>query len=73
MTLDDVLELLAGKVQRAGGKEAWAREVGTTRQMVSSVLTKARPPSDRMLKALGVERIRRVTETYRKIRGNTDG
>lgn len=68
MTLDDVLELLAGKVQRAGGKEAWAKQIGTTRQMVSSVLAKSRPPSERMLTALGLERVARTVVTYRQIK-----
>ena len=66
MTLDDVCDALVSACAKAGGREAWGRQHGFTRAIVSSVLLRKRAPSVRLLAALGLERVVTTTVSYRK-------
>lgn len=68
MTIDDVLRLLAAECYSAGGQGKWAEANGFSPAFVSSVLRKAKPPSSKLLTAIGVKRMRRVTVTYRRVK-----
>lgn len=57
MTLDDVLDRLDVHVARAGGVRAFARKIGVSPQFLSAVRVRSTPPSDRLLRAIGVRRI----------------
>lgn len=47
---------LAHACRNAGGQAAWARQHGISRAYVSQVLAATRPPSQRILDALGLVR-----------------
>lgn len=66
MTLDDVLKILAAECERAGSQTAWGAALGYNRRVISDVLARRRPPSDRMLAALGLEKV--ATVSYRRKR-----
>jgi hypothetical protein len=68
MTLDDVLRLLAADCYTAGGQHDWAKAHEFSPAFVSAVLNKRKPPSERLLRALGLERVTRTVTTYRRVR-----
>lgn len=68
MTLDDVLSALAVAVYRAGGQAEWARKADVSPALVSAVLRRTRQPSEKLLAALGLERVVRTTVSYRRKR-----
>lgn len=68
MTLDDALKHLAAECYAAGGQAKWARAHDFSPAYVSAVLTKRKPPSAKLLAALGLERVVRTTVTYRRLR-----
>lgn len=68
MTLDDVLNLLAKECERAGSGAKWAAANGVSREWVSAVLARKRPPGPTILAALGLERVTRTTVSYRRVR-----
>lgn len=68
MCLDEVLALLAQRCSNAGGKAAWAQEVGVSPQYVSDVIGRRRDPGNAILRPLGIEKV----ISYREIRGATD-
>lgn len=55
-------------VDRAGGIRAWARDQGLSAAYVSDVLLKRRAPGPSVCEPLGLERVRTVTVTYRRIK-----
>ena len=71
MTLTDVLEHLAAKCYAAGGQAKWAAANGLSPSFVSAVLQRRKPPSDKVLDALGLEKVERVT--YRRKKERKDG
>lgn len=60
MTADDVREKLRKAVD--GNASAWARPLGISQAYVSDVLAGRREPGDKILQALGLEKV----VTYRK-------
>lgn len=66
MTLDDVCRLLVVACYDAGGRPAWAKKHGFSTAFVSSVLLKKKPPSGRLLDALGLEKVVETRVSYRR-------
>lgn len=62
-TIDDVLKDLEAQIKEAGNQRHWAFENDFSPAFVSYVMTRKRPPSERMLEYLGYER---ATEFYYK-------
>ena len=60
-----VIKRLALACDVAGSRAEWARRNGFTAQYVYAVLSQASPPSDRILKALGLRKVERYEETGR--------
>jgi DNA-binding phage protein len=52
LELKDVVSVLRGEVQRAGGVSAWSKKTGVNRTIVSKVLNDLRAPPKSMIKAL---------------------
>jgi hypothetical protein len=50
----EIVDLLRTEVQKAGSQDAWARRAGVQRADVSKVIHRKRPPSKKMIKALGL-------------------
>jgi hemolysin activation/secretion protein len=57
LDFDDVLRLLRDEVSNAGGQSEWARKKSVDRVSISYVLNERRPPSPRLLKALGLRKV----------------
>ncbi len=57
MDRDQVLKLLAHACERAGSQTAWAKEAGMSAAYVCDVLQERRAPGDKVLAALGIERV----------------
>jgi DNA-binding transcriptional regulator YdaS (Cro superfamily) len=68
MTLDALCRLLAAECYSAGSQAAWAKKHGMSPAYVSAVLRKVRPPGEKLLLALGLERVTRTVTTYRRVR-----
>lgn len=66
MTEDEVIEQLRAAIADAGSQRAFAEKHGFTPGYVSDVLKGQRGLSDRILAAIGVERV----VTYRMKEGN---
>lgn len=66
MTIDDVCRFLAAECYSAGGQAAWAKVHEFSPAFVSAVLRKQKPPSKRMLDALGLERVVETRVSYRR-------
>jgi transcriptional regulator with XRE-family HTH domain len=49
------LEALRSRVERAESQASLARELGVSPQYLNDVLAERRPPSERLLAALGIE------------------
>jgi DNA-binding transcriptional regulator YdaS (Cro superfamily) len=62
MTEKEVIERLRIACQNAGGQKAFAKLHGFSAAFVSDVVNGKRHPSDRVLEAIGLERV----VTYRK-------
>jgi DNA-binding phage protein len=54
LDLDDVVCLLRSEVNRAGGQAAWAKATGVNRVLVNRALSGQRPPTKKMINALGL-------------------
>jgi DNA-binding phage protein len=52
LKIDDVISLLRAEIKRAGTIGAWAEKAGINRAVVSKVLSKDRPPTKGILRAL---------------------
>lgn len=63
MTVDDVLVALRNAISVAGTTKAWALQHGFAPSYIGDVLGRHRPPSDRVLEALGLEKV----VTYRRL------
>lgn len=57
MTKEQVIKLLRSACDRAGTQAAWARAHGIAPAYVNDVLNERREPGDKILAALGIERI----------------
>jgi hypothetical protein len=57
LDLDDVVCLLRSEVSRAGGQAAWAKATGVNRVLVNRVLNGQRPPTKKMINALGLRTV----------------
>lgn len=68
LTLPEVLARLREACAAAGGQNRWARENGLQYQYVSNVLHGRKPPSDRVLKPLGLRRV----EGFEEVGGDHD-
>lgn len=66
MTEEQVYQLLLEEIGQAGGQRAFAQRVGVTPSYINDVVNKRRLMSDRILSAIGIERV--VTHTYREKR-----
>ncbi len=64
LDIEYVRHVLKGKIARAGGVAAFANQNSLERSNVSHTITGQRPPSKRLLKFLGLERV----IIYRKTR-----
>jgi hypothetical protein len=62
MNIDRAVKQLRAACEKAGGQSAWARAHGVTQQAVSLVLTGRRAPGPRILDALGLARVSRITK-----------
>lgn len=56
LTPKQALAVLRARIERSGSAKAFAEEIGTTAAYVSTVLHGQRPPSDTILKELGLTR-----------------
>jgi hypothetical protein len=50
----DIVQLLRFEVERAGGQAAWAKKHRVDRSLVNKVLQNARPPTESVIRALGL-------------------
>lgn len=64
MNREQLIALLRQECEKAGGQTAWARAHGMSQPYVWDVLSGDKPPSPRLLRALGLER----EVVYRKTR-----
>lgn len=62
MNEQDVLERLRVAIEQAGSQSAFAEQHGISLQYVNDVLRKRREPGQKILNALGIERV----VTYRE-------
>lgn len=65
MTEDQVYQLLIETIRQAGGQRAFAQRIGVTPSYINDVVNKRRLMSDRILAAIGIERV--VTYSYREL------
>jgi hypothetical protein len=68
MTVEDVCDLLRRACDKAGGIREWARQHDVSAAYVSDVLLSRRAPGPSICGPLGLEAVRKVTVTYRRIR-----
>ena len=66
MTLDDVCRLLVVACYDAGGRLEWAKRHDFSTAYLSAVLLKKKAPSERLLDALGLEKVVETRVTYRR-------
>src|SRR5262245_24571400 len=64
LNIDDVVNLLRQEVKACGSQEAFATRAGVTQQYVGDVLRGQRFPGQKILEALGIEKI----AAYRTVR-----
>ena len=64
ITIDDVLFLIQREINLAGSRDAFAASRGVSTPYLSQVLNKRRPPSDKLLSAIGLRRVM----TFERIR-----
>ena len=64
MTADEVRALLREACRKAGSQSAWAEEHDMSTTLVSDVIRGRREPGDKVLAALGLERV----VTYRRLK-----
>jgi hypothetical protein len=57
LDFEDVLRLLRDEVSSAGSQTEWARQKSLDRVSICYVLNERRPPSPRLLKALGLRKV----------------
>ena len=50
----DIVQLLRSEVEEAGGQVAWAKKHGLDRTIVNKVMHRARPPTEGIIRALGL-------------------
>jgi hypothetical protein len=65
MTADEVRVLLREACRKAGSQSAWAEEHNVSGSYVSDLVHGRREPGDKVLAALGLER---VAVTYRRLK-----
>jgi len=51
---NDIVQLLRSEVEEAGGQTAWAKEHGLERTAVNKVMHRGRPPTEDIIRALGL-------------------
>ena len=49
-----IVQLLQSEVEKAGSQRVWAKRHGIHRTIVNKTLQRLRPPSDRIIRALGL-------------------
>jgi hypothetical protein len=64
MTIEDVIKALQKACAEAGDQKTWAAAHGLSGAYISDVIRGRRDPGERILTALGLERV----TTYRKLR-----
>lgn len=64
MTEDQVYQRLLEAIDRAGGQRPFAARIKVTPSYINDVVNKRRLMSDRILSAIGIERI--ITITYQE-------
>ena len=64
MTEEQVYQYLLEAIERAGGQRPFARQLKVTPSYINDVVNKRRLMSDRILAAIGIERV--VTIEYRE-------
>jgi hypothetical protein len=57
MTIEDVKDMLREACLKAGSQAIWAQQHGVSASYVSDVIQGRREPGDKVLKALGLDRI----------------
>lgn len=65
MTEDQVYQHLLAVIERVGGQRAFAQQIRVTPSYINDVVNKRRLMSDRILAAIGVERV--ITIEYRRV------
>jgi hypothetical protein len=53
----DVRDILRREIRHLGSQLAWAKKFGVQRSNVNATLSRKRPPSGLLLKALGIEKV----------------
>lgn len=71
LNIDDIVSLLREEVKTCGSQEAFAAKAGVTQQYVGDILRGQRAPGQKILDALGIEKIayyvrRPVVRVHRK-------
>lgn len=57
LTQDDVIFLLRKRIAEVGNQKIYAERIGASSTYVSDVLKKKREPGEKILEALGLEKI----------------
>ena len=66
MTEEDVYQRFVVAVDAAGGQRGFGRKVGLDPSYINDIVHRRRRVSDRILEALGIERIVSTTVEYRE-------
>lgn len=66
LSIGDVLALLGREIEQLGSAAAWAAQAHVTRAYVSDVVHKRREPGPKILCALGLEKLPRAPQRYRR-------
>lgn len=66
LTIEDVLDLLRREVKGVGTQEAFAEKAGVTQQYVGDILRGQRKPGEKILDALGLQKVIVYTEKEAK-------
>ncbi len=69
LTEDDVRERLRAAIDAAGSQQEFARRMGISAQYINDVVRGRREPGQKILDALGIERV----VSYRDIRRDDSG
>jgi DNA-binding transcriptional regulator YdaS (Cro superfamily) len=69
MDIEDVMRLVQAECDKAGSASAWARKLGVTRAYMSDILSRRRDPGPKVLDALGLEKVTRVSYEWKSRRG----
>ncbi len=70
LDIEDVCRILRCSIKAAGNQTAWAKQFGLERSNVSQTLNGKRPPSKRLLKILGLQRVTAYRMIKRRVSEN---